>query len=178
MQDEELIELLTGGDEGLAEKAFNVVYDRYKASAIRAAAYITKDAEDAADVVQDVFADLWQKRAKKEIDGNLGAYLNRAAQHRAMNMLNSGIKRKKRHFHHEEKYGMLSDQMLRQEKLKQLIEAVDKIAPEPYANAFKDSNIYGEEDQDVADKYNIPLRRVRYLTSKLTAKLRSIFNPK
>ncbi len=67
----ELVDLLKEGNEG----AFNEIYNRYWRKLYNECYKRLKDDELSADVIQDIFADLWIKRANKNID-NLAAYLH------------------------------------------------------------------------------------------------------
>lgn len=72
----DLIKLLKQGDEA----AFNEIYNRYWLKLYNDSYKRLKDEALSADVIQDVFADVWIKRETKNIE-NLGAYLHSAARY-------------------------------------------------------------------------------------------------
>jgi len=74
--DVELVDLLKQGDES----AFNEIYDRYWQKLYNECYKRLKDEDLSADVIQDIFADLWVKRENKNID-NLAAYLHTTARY-------------------------------------------------------------------------------------------------
>jgi len=70
LRDDELVTLLTQGDEA----AFSEIYERYWLRLYKECYKRVKDEARCADIVQDVFADLWLSREGREIE-NLSAYL-------------------------------------------------------------------------------------------------------
>jgi len=70
LTDIQLTDLFHQGDEN----AFNEIYNRYWKKVYNEGYKRLKDTELAEDIVQDVFADLWTKRANRNIE-NIGAYL-------------------------------------------------------------------------------------------------------
>lgn len=76
-RDDELISLLTQGNEA----AFSEIYERYWLKLYNESYKRLKDEDLCADVIQDVFADLWINRECREIE-NLAAYLCTAARYR------------------------------------------------------------------------------------------------
>lgn len=71
--DKELLDLLHND----SSKAFEEIYHRYWQSMIDACYKRIKDLDNSKDIVQNIFIDLWNRRAQVEID-NLAAYLNTA----------------------------------------------------------------------------------------------------
>jgi RNA polymerase sigma-70 factor (ECF subfamily) len=65
--------------------AFRALYDRYYKYLVVTANNILGDGEAARDVSQDVFFDLWRKRAGIEVQASLKAYLRRAVVNRTLN---------------------------------------------------------------------------------------------
>ncbi|MBS1501217.1 MAG: sigma-70 family RNA polymerase sigma factor [Bacteroidetes bacterium] len=80
-RDDELITLLTQGDEA----AFSEIYERYWHKLYNESYKRLKDEELCADVIQDVFADLWLNRQARQID-NLAAYLCTAVRYRIFSL--------------------------------------------------------------------------------------------
>lgn len=76
-RDDELVTLLKQGDEA----AFSEIYERYWLKLYNESHKRLKDEGLCADVIQDVFADLWLNHHDREID-NLAAYLFTAVRYR------------------------------------------------------------------------------------------------
>lgn len=70
LTDDELKSLLIQGSEA----AFDEIYDRFWKKLYNEAYKRLHNPEQSEEIVQDIFIDLWTKRAQKEI-GNLAAYL-------------------------------------------------------------------------------------------------------
>jgi len=68
--DDELAAMLTDGSEA----AFDLIYERYWKKLYNEAFKRINDSADSEEIVQDIFIDLWNKRADRQID-NLRGYL-------------------------------------------------------------------------------------------------------
>jgi len=80
-RDDELVTLLAQGDE----VAFSEMYERYWLKLYNESYKRLKDEALCADVIQDVFADLWLNREGREIE-NLAAYLFTAVRYRIFSL--------------------------------------------------------------------------------------------
>ena len=79
ISDTKLIDLIRKGNE----LAFSELFDRYWENLLDLALKTLKDEDSSKDVVQDVFADLWNRRYSINIK-NLAGYLNKAIRFRAI----------------------------------------------------------------------------------------------
>jgi RNA polymerase sigma-70 factor (ECF subfamily) len=79
----ELLTLLKLNDQKALEKLF----DLYHKSLCLLAFKITRDKDQAKDIVQEVFIKLWKNRERLEITSSLFAYLKRATVNTALNYL-------------------------------------------------------------------------------------------
>ena len=77
-----LAERVRGGDG----EALAVLYARYRAVLVAFAEGYVGEAQDAADVVQDVFVKVWGARARWVIEHTVAAYLYIAVRNAAMNL--------------------------------------------------------------------------------------------
>ena len=80
-----LLERLRTGDEA----ALRVIFDRYFRYLSATAFHFLRDPDKAKDMAQDVFYELWKRRAEIEINSSLKSYLRRAAVNRSLNFLKS-----------------------------------------------------------------------------------------
>lgn len=76
-----ILELIRAG----SRDAFDTLAASSRAGLVAYAASITRDAEAAQDVVQDVFAEIWYGRGSWHPRGTARAYLYRAVHNRALN---------------------------------------------------------------------------------------------
>jgi RNA polymerase sigma-70 factor (ECF subfamily) len=80
-RDDELITLLIQGDKA----AFSEIYERYWLKLYNESHKRLKDEDICADIIQDIFADLWLNRENKKIE-NLAAYLCTAVRYRVFTL--------------------------------------------------------------------------------------------
>jgi RNA polymerase sigma factor (sigma-70 family) len=76
LTDEQLLSLLKGGDE----RALRLIYRKYWKTLYNECCRRLNDPQQSEELVQDILADLWEKRAEREII-NLEAYLNTAVKY-------------------------------------------------------------------------------------------------
>ncbi|HJU65782.1 MAG TPA: RNA polymerase sigma-70 factor [Gemmatimonadaceae bacterium] len=81
--DEQLIRQVRLGDEA----AFKAVFLAHYSSMHRSVERIVRSGHVAAELVHDVFLEIWRRRADWEPRDGIGGYLHRAARNRALNHL-------------------------------------------------------------------------------------------
>ena len=81
--DQRLLTLLRQGDK----EAYTIIYDRYKNLLYTHAYKKLGDPEEVKDVLQELFTNLWNKRAEIPVAVNLSAYLYTAIRNRILNLL-------------------------------------------------------------------------------------------
>lgn len=69
-------------------KAFEAIFNHYYSGLTFFAASYLKNREDATDIIQTVFLNLWEKRATLQKDTNLTAYLFTNTRNQCLNFLN------------------------------------------------------------------------------------------
>lgn len=79
--DATLLQLLSKGDD----KAFTEIYNRYWDRLLFVAGFKLGDVAAAEEIVQDIFLDLWNRRATLEIRGELEAYLAVSIKYKVIN---------------------------------------------------------------------------------------------
>ena len=143
-----MINAIARGDERAFEQLFREMYARlcvYAESLVR-------DHEQAEDLVQGVFCDLWEKREKLRIEVSLSAYLFRAVYHEALNVLkHERVKQEFARF--VEEHGKRSEnnveefflQESRNEVLAEIKRAVDSL-PEQCREIFSVEPVCGEKE--------------------------------
>lgn len=81
--EKETIQKINQGDEGAFENVFHLYYDRL---CMFSAGYVGS-ADQARDIVQEVFIALWENRQNLTIETSLKAYLYQAVKNRSINAL-------------------------------------------------------------------------------------------
>ncbi|AOM80572.1 RNA polymerase subunit sigma-70 [Pedobacter steynii] len=83
LSDVELVDLLKSGNQ----LAYTEIFERYTRVLLRHAFRLLSDHEEAHDVVQDVFLQLWQKREDLSFKTSLSAYLYASVRNKIFNLL-------------------------------------------------------------------------------------------
>lgn len=83
LSDQELATLLKGGEP----RAFSFIYNRYKADLYLHALRTLKSQDDATDIVQEVFTNLWEKRKDFTLSTTIANYLYGAVRNRVFNFI-------------------------------------------------------------------------------------------
>ncbi|MGN7722377.1 RNA polymerase sigma factor [Chitinophaga sp. 22620] len=78
--DADLLRLIRSGDHA----AYTQVFERYWAVLLQHAVKMLRDQDKGLDVVQDVFAGLWEKRAERDINTSVKSYLYTAVRNRVI----------------------------------------------------------------------------------------------
>ena len=81
--DQELVHLMQSGNEA----AFTELYNRYWDKLFAIAAHKLQNLAEAEEVVQDIYLELWNRRADLQITTSLPAYLSTAVKFKVINIL-------------------------------------------------------------------------------------------
>jgi RNA polymerase sigma-70 factor (ECF subfamily) len=76
------------------QQAFTLLYRKYWKDLFLATARALRDHEAAADIVQDVFLSLWNRRQELTIEGSLAAYLKTSVRYKAIHHIEKNIVRR------------------------------------------------------------------------------------
>lgn len=71
--------------------SYNKLFDRYYGRLCQYVYSLLMDRNDAEDVVQELFLNLWKNRGRIEIKENVSGYLYRMAKHLALNFIRSKV---------------------------------------------------------------------------------------
>ena len=88
--DKELLERVSEDDS----TAFTILYRRYWEEMFIVAAKALREKTDAADVIQDVFLSLWNRRHDLKIEGTLTNYLHTAVRYKAIHHIEKNVTRR------------------------------------------------------------------------------------
>lgn len=121
LSDQELLTMLREGNAA----AYKQIFDRYQPLLYVYACRITKDEDEAADLVQDVFLSLWNRRESLELKGTFLYYLYASVRFGFFNLLDKKKVRNDyvdslRHFIHEG--SPITDHQVEEREMLRLIE--------------------------------------------------------
>jgi RNA polymerase sigma-70 factor (family 1) len=88
--DDVLLRLMCDNDQ----EAFTFLYRHYWEDLFVTAAKVLHGKQEAADVVQDVFLSLWNRRHELKIEGSMAAYLQTSARYKAIHYIEKNITRR------------------------------------------------------------------------------------
>ena len=76
------------------QEAFTLLYRRHWEALFISTVRVILNKEDAEDIVQEVFASLWNRRTALNLTGPLGAYLQTSVKYKAINYIEKNITRR------------------------------------------------------------------------------------
>jgi RNA polymerase sigma-70 factor (ECF subfamily) len=88
--DDQLLRRISNGDQ----EAFSILYNYYWESLFTSAAQALRSYEEAADIIQEVFLSIWQRRGELHISGSLAAYLQTSVRYKAIRVIERNINRR------------------------------------------------------------------------------------
>jgi len=175
LSDPELLRLLKTGDRA----AFAEVYDRHWGTLYMHALKMLHDREEAKDVVQEVFIQLWNKAAYLDISSSLSAYLFCSTRNKVLNL----IRDKKTRSGYIDLFSLYIEEhhndtleYIQEKELLQAIEAVIQSLPEKMREVFELSRKEHLSHKEIAQKLGISDKTVKRQVSNALHILRSELN--
>lgn len=135
LSDEELVALINQGDQC----AFGYIYNQYKATLYLHAMRTLKDSDDARDLVQEVFTNLWDKRTSFVLKTSMSSYLYGAVRNRVFNTIahqNVTSKYAKAIQSFLDKGEFITDNLIREKELSSIIEKEINALPAKMREVF------------------------------------------
>lgn len=161
LTDDVLVELLNAGDTG----AFQAVYNRYWNKLYMASKKRLYDQDAAAEVVQDIFVDLWERRQSLKIE-SLDRYLFTAVKYKVIDQIRSRVNRKETSDLIMEDMASYFDQQadnnLAFQDLNSAVERILILMPSKTRDIFKMSRLEHHSVREISSSMNIPERTVEY----------------
>ncbi|WP_316818884.1 RNA polymerase sigma-70 factor [Pedobacter nyackensis] len=158
--DDDLTILLQKGD--LA--AYAEIYDRFQALLYVYACKITRDEEDAEDIVQEVFLYLWDKRETINVNSSLSSYLYSAIRFKFFNLLDQ----KKVRSDYQKSLGdfieqgtYIADYLVREKELNRLIEEEINRLPSKMQEIFRLSRKEYLSHKEIGEKLGLSEKTVK-----------------
>lgn len=151
------------------EATFRALFRKHYAGLLFYAARLVGE-EEAEDVVQDVFAELWHRREAVTVGGQIEAFLYRAVYTRSLNVLKHREVRnsyeevvQEIHRRRVEFYSPDNTEVIRRiedrELRKRLLAAIGNL-PDKCRQVFRLSYLHGLKNKDIAETMGISLRTV------------------
>jgi RNA polymerase sigma factor (sigma-70 family) len=142
--------------------AFNEIYNRYWRKLYSDCYRRLKDDDLSADVIQDIFADLWIKRTSRNID-NLAAYLFTATRYQVFLLY-----KKHKNIPHLEKVvecieaaAMQADNIFFEKELRECIDIWLEMQPEKRKQVFRLKFIDDRSTREISELLNVSQKTVQ-----------------
>lgn len=146
-----------------SESAFEMVFRTYYRPLCQYAYSFLNDRDEAEEVVQAAFINVWDKREQVEIQTSLKAYLYRIVRNSCLNVIKHE-KVKQQHVSHEMAHGESSHESVSQSvitsELEERIAVAMKALPEQCRLVFQLSRFEELKYSEIADQLNISVKTV------------------
>jgi RNA polymerase sigma-70 factor (ECF subfamily) len=158
------------------ETAFTIIYNHYWDRLFAVAAIKLDSLPEAEEIVQDIFADIWNRRSSLAITSGLNAYLAVAVKYKVINVL---AKRNRQHSYNEyssQAIGNMNfstEQWLEFEELKGRLKKLVISLPEKCRLVFEMSREQGLSHREIASTLGIAEKTVESHLSKALHTLRT-----
>lgn len=164
MKDEELLEQIKSGDMD----AFETLFRKYYAPLFNYAHTFVKQKDDADEVVQDLFFNIWKNKEKLNISSSFKSYVYRAVYNNSIQRIRKqqkSISLNKRH-PLDGTTSYLEPDFIQIKELTDTIEKVLQQLPERSRKIFELSRFEGLKYHEIAKKLSISIKTVEANMSK------------
>ena len=166
---------LSAADYLGSESGFEALFRRHYQDLCTYAFYYLKDQAAAEEEVQDIFFNLWKKRAELDISGSIKSYLFRATRNHCLNVI--------KHLEVRENYKVQNEQarsyqeqqgekVLEAKELQERIEVAIDSLPVERKRVFIMSRYEGLKYREIAEQLGISVKTVENQMGKALAFLR------
>jgi RNA polymerase sigma-70 factor (family 1) len=170
--DPEIVNAIRKGDEAAFERTFRLYYDRL----CNYANSLLKEEDEAEEVVQTVFLNIWEKRVDLEITLSLKSYLYRAVHNHCLNRFKHATVREAYRDYTQnfipQSYESVTE-VIHASELEERIEAAVSTLPEQCQIAFRLSRFEELKYQEIADQLGISIKTVENQIGKALKILRT-----
>lgn len=169
------------GDLAVGDKtAFRIIYERYKYRVQGIAFYYLQSTEDAIDIVQEVFKNLWVNRKSATHIGSIGNYLVRAGRNKAISKLRADNVRSR--YSGTVKFQPATDESVDEPCDQELIDKIEiafaKIHAGPSKEAFRMYYFEGIDYKEAAKRLGVTIPTTRTYVYRVTKEIKAFFNIK
>jgi RNA polymerase sigma-70 factor (ECF subfamily) len=166
-----LVSALAKGDE----KAFDYIFRKYYPKMKEFIAYFCVDSDEAEDVIQNVFMDLWIHKEHFTDIRDMDSYLFTVSKNAAFRTLAKSLKTKKvEMWHHEFLEKPSQEESLFSQELEKIVQMHIDSLPEKRRRVFMLSRMEGKSNEEIAAMLNISKRTVEKHISDTLAELRKL----
>ncbi len=166
ISDEALLRAIARDDK----KAFEQLFDRHWKKAYRMANFSLKSAEQAQEIVQQLFIDLWERRRDSKIK-NFTNYLSVSVKYKAIDFIKNQVVTKKYADYYKIFCQIEEEETFETVKYKDLLSAVEQGVnklPKKTQMVFRLNRLEGRSIQEIAKEFGLSEKTIQYhLTQSL-----------
>ncbi|MFC6098910.1 RNA polymerase sigma factor [Olivibacter domesticus] len=143
--------------------AFDALFHKYYKLLCGYAFLFLKDEENAKDIVQNLFIEIWEKRRFEYLEGNVKSYLYKSVHNRCLNYLRNNETKLRREVDYEEhirETDYVADHELREQVYKRLETNLDRL-PKQRREAISLVYLEDKKYQDVANAMGISINSLK-----------------
>ncbi len=148
-----------------SREAFSALYEEFWEPLLNTATKVLRSADDAADVVQEVFLSLWNRRNELDVKGSLEAYLHTSVRYKCINFIEKNLHQHdylvlmKETAAHQNFQGADTDLMMKQ--LREAISRVVDSMPPKMQQAYRLSREQHLTHKQIAEQMGISQETVK-----------------
>ncbi|HEV7379034.1 MAG TPA: RNA polymerase sigma-70 factor [Dyadobacter sp.] len=155
-----LLQLLRQGDKA----AFEEIYNQYQSRLYRIALSKVRSAENAMEIIQEIFLDLWLRRELVQIE-DLERYLYTAVKYKVLDFYKKEVQRKiyaeSVTLNNQDGSSATEDVLAYNELSHSIFACIEKL-PEKTKVIFELNRIQGQTADEISRELDVPLRTVEY----------------
>lgn len=154
--------------------AFTAIYEAYHSNLYLYAFKLLEDPDEAADVVQEVFVFLWEKREHLQLRGRLLPYLYQCVRNRFLNLADHR-KVKEKFVDYIQHAGVRAvDTTSRELEEQELIDYLDRVTARFSSRMGEVFSLkrQGFQNEEIAQRLNVSVKTVKNLSSESIKRLR------
>ncbi|HWV73303.1 MAG TPA: RNA polymerase sigma-70 factor [Pseudosphingobacterium sp.] len=143
--------------------AFDALFHKYYKLLCGYAFLFLKDEENAKDIVQNLFVEIWEKRRFEYLEGNVMSYLYKSVHNRCLNYIRNNETKLRRQLDYEEytrETHHATDHELREQVYKRLETNLDRL-PKQRREAISLVYLEDKKYQDVANAMGISINSLK-----------------
>ena len=163
-------------------KGFEEIFREYHHQLLLYSLKFVDNENDAGDIVQEVFASLWEKQKVLDENSSIKSYLYSATRNSCLNFLKHK-KVVKKHEEHEarvkelEHFSSSEKSLIEKEDIQKIHQAINALTDQ-YKEVIRLSRFEGLKNKQIAEKLDIPVRTVETRLFRALSKLRKSLTEK
>ncbi len=148
------------------DSKFELLYRRFHPSLLAFAIYLTGSTADAAELVNNVFLAVWQKKDKLELDEKLKSYLFTAVKNRSANFHKRAKMTVVELQPHDKESSFRADLPLEEKEIENKLQSILNTLPPKCKQVFVMSRFDGLKNKEIAHLLDISIKTVENQMTK------------